>query len=146
MVKDLTIKSIAVSNVILMYNNKYLLFYWTKYDYNFVVFDNYKDAIDYLLDFRKNILRTGKRFNYDVFLGYFNECFKIVWYNLYEVQFMSSNFDKKKYDIDYKRKNIKYFKVDLKIEEYEELCKLLKEKELTKVQFVRNAFEELKKK
>ncbi len=59
---------------------------------------------------------------------------------------MSSNFDKKKYDIDYKRKNIKYFKVDLKIEEYEELCKLLKEKELTKVQFVRNAFEELKKK
>ena len=59
---------------------------------------------------------------------------------------MSSNFDKKKYDIDYKRKNIKYFKVDLKIEEYEELCKLLKEKVLTKVQFVRNAFEELKKK
>lgn len=75
MVKDLTIKSIAVSSVILMYNNKYLLFYWTKYDYNFVVFDNYKDAIDYLFDFRKNILRTGKRFDYDVFLGYFNECF-----------------------------------------------------------------------
>ena len=54
MVKDLTIKSIVVSSVILMYNTKYLLFYWTKYDYNFAVFDNYKDAIDYLFDFRKS--------------------------------------------------------------------------------------------
>lgn len=54
-------------------------------------------------------------------------------------------FDKAKYDIEYKRKNKKQFKVDLNVEEFEELTILLKEKGMTKVQLVRNAINLLKK-
>ena len=57
-----------------------------------------------------------------------------------------ANFDKKKYDIEYNKLHKKQFKVNLNIEEYNILCELLKLKNLSKVQFVRNALEELKKK
>ncbi len=55
-------------------------------------------------------------------------------------------FDQKKYISDYKKKHIKQFKVDLNIDVYNELCELLKDKNLSKAQFIRNSFEELKKK
>ena len=55
-------------------------------------------------------------------------------------------FDKAKYDIDYKKEHKKQFKVELNKEEAEELEKLLKAHGLSKVQFVRNAMEDLKKK
>lgn len=54
-------------------------------------------------------------------------------------------FDKKKYDIEYKKIHKKKFAVDLNTIEYEELCNLLKEKNISKVDFVRKSFEELKK-
>lgn len=56
------------------------------------------------------------------------------------------NFKKIQYDIEWRKKNKKQFKVDLNISEYEELCDLLNKKGLTKVDFVRKSFEELKKK
>lgn len=56
------------------------------------------------------------------------------------------NFKKIQYDIEWRKKNKKQFKVDLNISEYEELCALLNKKGLTKVDFVRKSFEELKKK
>lgn len=55
-------------------------------------------------------------------------------------------FDKLKYDNEYKKKYKKQFKVELNIEENEELIKLLEKHNLTKVDFVRWAMEELKKK
>lgn len=55
-------------------------------------------------------------------------------------------FDKKKYDKKYRDKYKHQFNVDLNIEEYEELSKLLELKKISKVDFVRNAFQELKKK
>ena len=55
-------------------------------------------------------------------------------------------FDKRKYDIEFKKTHYKKFAVDLDNNYYSDLCKLLKEKNLTKVQFVKNAYEELKKK
>lgn len=58
---------------------------------------------------------------------------------------MNKKFDKKKYDIEYKKKNKRQFKVDLNIDEYEELNTLLKEKGLSKIQFVRDSFTKLKK-
>jgi hypothetical protein len=54
-------------------------------------------------------------------------------------------FNKKQYDIEYKKKKKKQFKVDLNIDEYEELEKLLKAKGMTKVQLVREGLERLKK-
>lgn len=55
-------------------------------------------------------------------------------------------FDKRKYDIEYIRIHKKQFKVNLDNSLYDSLELLLKEKNLTKVQFVKNAYEELKKK
>lgn len=55
-------------------------------------------------------------------------------------------FDKRKYDIEYIKTHKKQFKVNLDIKFYDNLNLLLKEKNLTKVQFVKNAYEELKKK
>ena len=55
-------------------------------------------------------------------------------------------FDSNKYKLDWAKKNKKQFKVDLNIKEYDDLCSLLNKKNITKVDFVRNAFEELKKK
>ena len=55
-------------------------------------------------------------------------------------------FDKRKYDIEYIRTHKKQFKVNLDNSLYDKLDLLLKEKNLTKVQFVKNAYEELKKK
>lgn len=55
-------------------------------------------------------------------------------------------FDKNKYDVDFHKKYYSQFKVALRNEEYNELCELLKSKNMTKVDFVRNAFKELKKK
>lgn len=55
-------------------------------------------------------------------------------------------FDKQKYDTKYKKEHYSQFKVDLIKEEYQELCNLLEKKGIKKVDFVRNAFKELKKK
>ena len=55
-------------------------------------------------------------------------------------------FNQKEYIIQYRKKHKKQFNVDLNNKEYDDLIKLLKEKNLTKVQFVRNAYEELKNK
>ena len=59
---------------------------------------------------------------------------------------MTDKFDKNKYDIAYHKEYYSQFKVDLKKEEKRELDLLLKKKNLTKVQFIRNAINELKKK
>lgn len=56
-----------------------------------------------------------------------------------------SEFNQSKYIQEYRKNKKKQFNVDLNKDEAEELEKLLKEKELTKVQFIRNAIEELKK-
>lgn len=55
-------------------------------------------------------------------------------------------FDKRKYDIEYIRTHKKQFRVDLNILEFNELDVLLKERNLSKTQFLRNAIKELKKK
>lgn len=55
-------------------------------------------------------------------------------------------FDKAKYDIEYKKKNKKQFKVELNLDEMDELNELLKKYNLTKIQFVRNAIIDLKQK
>ena len=59
---------------------------------------------------------------------------------------MKEKFDQKKYYREWYLKNKKKFAVDLNIEEHAELLSLLKEKKITQVDFVRNAFKELKKK
>lgn len=55
-------------------------------------------------------------------------------------------FDKSKYDINYKKEHYSVFKVDIKKNEMIILNELLKKRNLTKSQFLRNAIEELKKK
>lgn len=55
-------------------------------------------------------------------------------------------FDKRKYDIEYIKTHKKQFRVDLNLSDYNDLEILLKTKNLTKSQFLRNAIEELKKK
>ena len=55
-------------------------------------------------------------------------------------------FDKRKYDIEYIKTHKKQFKVNLDNAFYDSLDLLLKEKGITKVDFVKNAYEELKKK
>lgn len=57
-----------------------------------------------------------------------------------------NKFDKSKYDIEYIKTHKKQFKVNLDNSLYDELDNLLKQKGITKVSFVKNAFEELKKK
>ena len=57
-----------------------------------------------------------------------------------------NKFNPSKYKQDWAKEHKKQFKVDLNINEYNELCEVLKQKHLTKVDFVRNAFKELKKK
>lgn len=55
-------------------------------------------------------------------------------------------FNQKEYIINWQKEHKTKFAVDLNKDEYKELCDLLLKHNLTKVQFVRNAFEELKKK
>lgn len=55
-------------------------------------------------------------------------------------------FNQSKYIQEYRKENKKQFNVDLNKEEFEELDKLLKEKGMTKVEFVRQAIERLKEK
>lgn len=57
-----------------------------------------------------------------------------------------TTFNQKEYIKAYKKEHIKQFKVDLNITEYNELNELLKAHNLQKVQFVRNAMIDLKKK
>jgi len=49
------------------------------------------------------------------------------------------------YKVKYNKEHYKVFKVDLKIEEAEELERILKGKKLTKAQFLRNAIKMIKK-
>ena len=55
-------------------------------------------------------------------------------------------FDKSKYDYEYRLEHYKEFRCYLSIEEFNFLNDLLKQKKISKSDFVRNAFEELKKK
>ena len=55
-------------------------------------------------------------------------------------------FNQSKYIQEYRKENKKQFNVDLNKDEAEELDRLLKEKGMTKVEFVRKAIEKLKKK
>ena len=55
-------------------------------------------------------------------------------------------FNQNKYIQEWNKQNKRQFKVNLNIPEYEELKNLLKENNLSNVQFVRNALNELKKK
>lgn len=55
-------------------------------------------------------------------------------------------FNQIKYIQEYNKEHYKTFKVDLKKQEFEELNKLLKEKKLTKAQFLRDSIDKLKKK
>ena len=48
-------------------------------------------------------------------------------------------FDKAQYDVEYKKKFLSQFKVDLRKEEMEELNQLLEKLNLTKADFLRNA-------
>lgn len=52
-------------------------------------------------------------------------------------------FNQNKYILDYRKKNYKQFKVELKIEEMEELNALLKTHKLNKSEFIRLAKEAL---
>ena len=56
-----------------------------------------------------------------------------------------SEFNQKQYIIDYNKEHYKAFKVDLKVEELEELEKILQEKGITKAQFLREAIDKIKK-
>lgn len=55
-------------------------------------------------------------------------------------------FNQSKYIQEYRKENKKQFNVDLNKDEAQELEQLLKEKGMTKVEFVRKAIEKLKKK
>ncbi len=55
-------------------------------------------------------------------------------------------FDKRKYDIEYMKTHKTQFNVRLNNDVYQELELLLKKHNLTKVQFIKNGIEELKKK
>ncbi len=57
-----------------------------------------------------------------------------------------TEFNQLKYKMTYGKEHYKAFKVDLKIEEMEELNKLLEKHKLTKADFLRQSIEELKKK
>lgn len=54
-------------------------------------------------------------------------------------------FNQKEYIANYNKEHYKTFKVDLKISELEELNNLLKEKNISKATFLRNAINDLKK-
>lgn len=54
-------------------------------------------------------------------------------------------FDSTKYKIQWAKEHKRQFRVDLNIDEYEELCDLLIKKGLTKAQFLRMCIEFLKK-
>lgn len=54
-------------------------------------------------------------------------------------------FNQQKYIQEYNKEHYKTFKVDLKVEEWEELESILKSKGITKAQFLRNAIKSIKK-
>lgn len=54
-------------------------------------------------------------------------------------------FNQQKYIQEYNKEHYKTFKVDLKVEEMDELNELLKKYKLTKAQFLRNSIDKLKK-
>ena len=54
-------------------------------------------------------------------------------------------FNQSKYIQEYNKAHYRAFKVDLKIEELEELERLLEKKGISKADFLRNAIEQLKK-
>lgn len=58
---------------------------------------------------------------------------------------MEKKFNKVKYNQQYNKEHYKQFKTELKAKEKEELDKLLKENNLSKVEFIRKAKELLEK-
>lgn len=52
--------------------------------------------------------------------------------------------NKIQYNIQYGKENYKIFKTPLKIEEYEEIDKYIKSKNISKADFIRLAYEKLK--
>lgn len=59
---------------------------------------------------------------------------------------MEQNFDKTKYDMELRKKTKKQFNTDLYKDEKEELDRLLKQENITKTEFIRNAITNLKEK
>lgn len=59
---------------------------------------------------------------------------------------MEKKFDKKKYDYNYRLEHYKEFRCYLTIEEYTSLIEILKNNNVSKSDFVRNAMKEFKKK
>ena len=55
-------------------------------------------------------------------------------------------FDKRKYDYNYRLEHYKEFRCYLTIQEFDTLNELLKDKNISKSDFVRNALKELQKK
>lgn len=58
---------------------------------------------------------------------------------------IKNKFDKIKYNVEYNKENYKKFGCNLKKEEYNNINELLKEKNMNKAEFVRWAYNELKK-
>ncbi len=58
---------------------------------------------------------------------------------------MEKKFNKVKYDIEYRKKHKKSILIDLNIDEYEELQKLLHIANISKTQLFRNAIADLRK-
>lgn len=54
-------------------------------------------------------------------------------------------FNQSKYIQEYNKEHYKTFKVDLKVEEWDEINELLNKKGMTKAQFLREAIKQLKK-
>lgn len=54
-------------------------------------------------------------------------------------------FNQSKYIQEYNKEHYKTFKVDLKVEEWNEINELLNKKGMTKAQFLREAIKQLKK-
>lgn len=60
--------------------------------------------------------------------------------------YKKEKFDKRKYDIEYRKNNYKEFRSYLTIKEFDYLNKKLDELKISKSQFLRNAIKELEKK
>lgn len=70
----------------------------------------------------------------------------IIAYLLIIVKIMKKEFDQNKYITEYKKNNYKQFKVDLPTEEKEEIDLFLKENNLNKTMFIREAYQLMKEK
>ncbi len=91
--------------------------------------------------YRKKFSRHKSAFDFDC-----ESIIDMVHY-VREVEILEEKkkFDKKAYDIEYRKNHKLRLAVDLSIEEMKELNELIKKAKITKAQFVKNAIKELKK-